>query len=219
MLKKDIDLIKRIPTPEVDIDTLKNILREYSRPYEKIRSWVGQGVLIRMTRGWYVLGQEFRSRPWSREYTANVLYTPSYISLDYALSYYGFIPERVQTVTSITTGKTRIIDTPLGRFSYRKVPEKVFQMGIDLHTPEHGPSFFIATPEKTLADKVNQFFTMEDIRQTGLNQLLFNNLRIEPEKILTLDYKELENITYIYRSRKVSALNEFVNNLHKKRRS
>jgi hypothetical protein len=216
MLKKDMELIERIPSPEVDINTLKGVLEEYSKPYEKISSWVDQGVLIRMARGWYVLGKEFRKRPLSREYIANVLYGPSYISLDYALSFYSLIPERVMTVTSVTTMKTRIIDTPLGRFSYRKVPERVYRTGMDLHLPETGPSFFIATPEKALADKVNQFFALDETRGAGLYDLLVHNLRIEPSSLSSLDYSLLEEISQVYRSRKVSALAEFVRKLQKK---
>jgi hypothetical protein len=216
MLKKDMELIERIPSPEVDINTLKGVLEEYSKPYEKISSWVDQGVLIRMARGWYVLGKEFRKRPLSREYIANVLYGSSYISLDYALSFYSLIPERVMTVTSVTTMKTRIIDTPLGRFSYRKVPERVYRTGMDLHLPETGPSFFIATPEKALADKVNQFFALDETRGAGLYDLLVHNLRIEPSSLSSLDYSLLEEISQVYRSRKVSALAEFVRKLQKK---
>lgn len=216
MLKKDMELIEKIPFPEVDINTLKGVLEEYSKPYEKISSWVNQGVLIRMARGWYVLGEEFRKRPLSREYIANVLYGSSYISLDYALSFYSLIPERVMTVTSVTTMKTRIIDTPLGRFSYRKVPERVYRTGMDLHLPETGPSFFIATPEKALADKVNQFFALDETRGAGLYDLLVHNLRIEPSSLSSLDYSLLEEISQVYRSRKVSALAEFVRKLQKK---
>ena len=219
MLKKDMELIDRIPSPEVDINTLKGILKEYSKPYEKISSWVDQGVLIRMAMGWYVLGKEFRKRPWSREYMANVLYGPSYISLDYALSFYSLIPERVMTVTSVTTMKSRIIDTPLGRFSYRKVPERVYRNGMDLQFPETGPSFFIATPEKALADKVNQFISQKEIRETGLYDFLVHNLRIEPETLSSLDGGLFEEISRVYRSRKVSALAELIRELKERRNS
>jgi len=215
MIKKDMELIEKIPFPEVDIDTLKGVLQDYSKPYEKINSWVEQGVLTRMTRGWYLLGKEFRKRPWSREYVANVIYRSSCISLDYALSFYSLIPERVNTITSITPRKSRVIETPLGRFSYRKVPQRIYRAGMDLQVREGSPSFFIATPEKALADKVNQFFTSEEIKNTDLQELLIYNLRIEPEMLMTLDQDLMDSISHIYQSRRVTALADFIRKLRR----
>jgi len=42
------------------------------------------------------------------------LVNPAYISLEYALSYYGLIPEEAVVITAITTKKTESYD--LGRF-------------------------------------------------------------------------------------------------------
>jgi hypothetical protein len=50
----------------------------------------------------------------------------SFDSLDFTLTWYGLIPERVDTVTSITTGRSRIYNTPAGRFSYTCMSEKRF---------------------------------------------------------------------------------------------
>lgn len=206
MIKKDMDLITRIPAPEVDVDTLKNILKENSNPFIRIKSWIKQGVLTRMGSGWYILGEPYRKRPWSREYMANVLYGPSYISLSYALSFHSLIPERVVTVTSITTGKSRVIETPLGRFSYKQVPERVFRTGRDLYIRKNMPSFFIATPEKALADTVNQQIFSKEMRELDMYEYLTENLRIERKDLMGLDIAALERIALAYRSRKVFAL-------------
>ena len=91
--------------------------------------------------------------PISRELLANLIYGPSYISLDYALSYHGLIPERVETVTSVTLGRSRTFTTPYGMFSYRRLSQSRYAVGGLL--AEHGDlSFLIASPEKALADKV-----------------------------------------------------------------
>lgn len=217
MLKKDMELINKIPSGEVDIDTLKGVLEGYSKPYGKIRSWVDQGILVRMSHGWYVLNDKFGKRTWSREYMANVLYRPSYISLDYALSYYSLIPERVETVTCVTAMKSKIIDTPLGRFSYMKIPERAYPTGLDIRISESGPSFFIATPEKALADKINRFLTLEEIENSGLYEFLVYNLRIEPEALTSMNYEHFKEISMAYRSRKVSALAELIRKLRKAR--
>jgi hypothetical protein len=61
---------------------------------------------------------------------ANPLYGPSYISLEYALSYYGLIPERVESITSVTTKRSKKFITPLGSFSYEHIPLKAYPIGI-----------------------------------------------------------------------------------------
>ena len=48
------------------------------------------------------LEKSIRPLPYDTISLANVLYAPSYVSFDYALSYYGMIPERVHEITSAT---------------------------------------------------------------------------------------------------------------------
>ena len=48
---------------------------------------------MRIRKGLYAFGEPLRRAPISRELLANLIYGPSYISLDYALSYHGLIPE------------------------------------------------------------------------------------------------------------------------------
>ncbi|MBQ9398373.1 MAG: hypothetical protein IJU08_07755 [Bacteroidales bacterium] len=45
------------------------------------------------------------------------LYGPSYVSLHWALRWYGLIPERVETVTSVTTRHTREFENSLDIWS------------------------------------------------------------------------------------------------------
>ena len=67
-----------------------------------------------------------------------------------ALSYYGIIPEKPLSITSITTRKTKTFVTPAGRFIYRKTAVKHFGgYGIEGYGPE---AFLIATPAKALLD-------------------------------------------------------------------
>ena len=81
---------------------------------------------------------------------ANVLYEPSYLSLEYALNLYGTIPEAVADVTSVTTRKTMRFTNELGIFIYQKIKPQAFRgfkkMG------EGRNSFFIAEVEKAVVD-------------------------------------------------------------------
>ena len=78
-----------------------------------------------MKKGLYVFGENNRQRPYSREILANLMYGPSYISLEYALQHYGLIPERVEALTSVTVGRSRNIMMPFAAhgFAYRLIIE------------------------------------------------------------------------------------------------
>jgi predicted transcriptional regulator of viral defense system len=81
---------------------------------------------------------------------ANKIYWPSYISLETAFSHYGWIPEAVFTLTSISTRKTQVFDTPFGQFRYASIKPSLF-FGYQLLYHE-GYGIKIAEPEKALLD-------------------------------------------------------------------
>lgn len=83
-------------------------------------------------------------------YAANIIYGHSYVSLESALSYYGFIPEGVYRVTSVSALKTSTFNTSLGLFEYRKV-KKIMMFGYTL-IPFRNVNIRIAEPEKALID-------------------------------------------------------------------
>src|SRR3989338_8856991 len=62
-----------------------------------------QVFILQLKRGFYVFPDTLPPDV----YVANKLYAPSYISLEFALSYHGVIPETVYEITSVTTKATR----------------------------------------------------------------------------------------------------------------
>lgn len=112
--------------------------------------WRKQGHLIQLKRGIYVLSGDLRKQPLSMGFVANSLIWPSYVSLEYALSYYDLIPEKATVYTCVTTKKTTTFKTPLGTFEYRSVKEGLF-WGFTVKT-DNGRNYFIAYPEKALLD-------------------------------------------------------------------
>lgn len=103
-------------------------------------------LLIRLKRGLYALYDadipDF--------YLANKLYEPSYISLEFALSYHRVIPETVYEITSVTTKATRRFKA-LGKiFSYRRIKKEAFT-GYFI-SKQRGLTFIIAEPEKAFVD-------------------------------------------------------------------
>lgn len=109
---------------------------------KQVKGLIGAGVLARMIKGFYYLAS---SKPTDFE-LANVLYRPSYISLESALNYYGILVQSPQQITSVTTKLTRNIENAGKTFSYSHLIQKYFN---GYQTVD---GFLIATPEKALVD-------------------------------------------------------------------
>jgi len=201
-----------IPYEEFDYQTLLGALKGYARPRDRITALLRKGVIIRVKKGLYVFGEHERRRPYSRKILANLIYGPSYISLEYALWHYGLIPERVESVTSVTVGRSRKFSTPLGLFAYRMIPMAAFRAGMDQMEMEDGRSYLIAVPEKALADKLRA--DRVSIRsQRELQSWLFDDLRMDPAAIRDMQPARLEAYAGRYRSRKVLLLSKLVRRL------
>ena len=204
---------KRIQYEEFDYQTLMDCLEGYSRPRDKLSDLLRKEDIVRIKKGLYVFGNDYRRRPYSREILANLIYGPSYISLEYALHYYGLIPERVEAVTSVTSGRSRRFFTPVGLFVYRKIPLKAFQSGMDMIEIEGGRSFLIATPEKALADKIRDDRGTGVKTQRELQTYLVENLRVDQEALFILKPERLDEYAEHYHSRKVKLLANFIRRL------
>ena len=114
---------------------------------------------------------------------ANRIYSPSYVSMEMALSYYHLIPESVYTVTSVTTRKTNSFDTKIGNFDYRTVRcEFYFGFIIENYGDKH---YKIASKEKSILDYLYLnpgVREKEDFESLRINYDEFRN-GIDPEKI------------------------------------
>lgn len=189
----------------VDYQQLTSMLSDYAKPRDRISALLEKGDLVRVRKGLYVLGERYRLSPVAREQVANMIYGPSYVSLDYALSYYGMIPERVEEVTSVTTGKARRFETPFGVFSYRPLPVERYEPGIVFGGS--APSrFLIASPEKALVDKVWCDKRFKPVRQADFMAYLIDDLRIDRSRVADLDQAMLVRLASAYGSRRISML-------------
>jgi len=208
-------LLNKIPYEEFDYQTLLDTMQEYAQPRMKISSLLAKGTIIRVKKGLYVFGESLRRRPFCRELLANLIYGPSYVSLEYALHYHGLIPERVETVTSVTCGRSRTFDTPIGTFAYRMIPLEAFRIGMDRVELDAGRSFLIAIPEKALADRIVAERGAGITSQKELHDYLLTNLRIDQAALQELDTLRLVEIAGHYRSRRVKLLADLVSRLRK----
>jgi len=208
-------LLKKIPYEEFDYQALQDVVKGYAQPRKKISSLLAKGIIIRVKKGLYIFGEAQRRQPYCRELLANLIYGPSYVSLEYALHYHGLTPERVETVTSVTCGRSRAFDTPVGNFSYRMIPLEAFRTGMDRVELDGGRAFLIAIPEKALADRIVAERGADITTQKELHGYLMDNLCIDPAAMRGLDPARLAEITRHYRSRRVKLLADLVGRLRK----
>lgn len=207
-------LRQEIPFEEFDYQTLLDSLRGYGHPRKKITSLLRKGDIIRVKKGLYLFGEKYRRTLYCRELLANLIYGPSCISMEYALHYHGLTPERAETITSVTCGRSRSFDTPVGCFSYRMIPLDAFSAGIDRIELPDGRSFLMAIPEKALADRIVAERGSAIATQKDLLTFLNDNLRVDPAALRALDPDKLLTIAALYRSRRLKLLGNLIKRLN-----
>ena len=175
----------------VQTGTLKGIFSDYSAKEMKISALERDGQLIRLKRGLYVVSSDVTGKQTDIRICANHIYSPSYISLQWALRWYGLIPEHVVTVTSVTTNATKLFKNSLGYFSYRKVADSYFPIGIR-NVVDNGIGFLIARPEKALCDLILADSYLPSRSFTGLATYLEEDIRFDMDALKDFDVSIIE---------------------------
>lgn len=193
-----------------DYTQLMFALSHYQKPRDTVSGLLKRGHIIRVRKGLYVFGPVWRRTSLLLEPLANMVYGPSAISLDYALAWYGLIPERVNTITSVTTGRSREFNTPVGRFSYNQLTKKRFSAGLMRQNNQVG-SMLIAEPLKALADKVWTDIRFRPTSIASYADYLFADLRIDEDTLAPLIIKDkVHVIEQAYATRKVLWLMDYL---------
>lgn len=132
-----------------------------------------KGLLTQIKRGVYCLaGQELSNFEYS-----NVLYTPSYISLDSALNYYGILTQVPLSVTSVTLKRAKTIIYQNVSYEYFHVNPGYF-WGFEVIN-----NVLVADPEKSLIDKIYFESFKKDAEPGFADELIFDNM--SKEKLAT----------------------------------
>ena len=186
-----------------DYQLAMNRLARYRAPRNKILSLRRDGDLIQIKKGLYV-ASPFPGRPSTVHplAVAALIYGPSYVSLESALSHHGLIPERVDEITSVTCKRAKRFQTPLGRFTYRPVNESAFSYGVALEDVEGG-SFFLAEPEKALCDRIACIRRLSAMRE--IPAVLEEHLRVDLDAVVRMRVSVVRDIAKRYRRRNVDA--------------
>ena len=164
----------------------------------QLSRWQKKGLLLGLRKGVYLLNPQDQRTPPSNLVIANRLYEPSYISLEFALNFYGLIPEAVADLTSVSTRKTMRIKNDVGHFIYQHIQPQAFRGFRQLGQGQN--MYFMAEPEKAVVDflylnlsqipgaragndvfeQLFRFQNMEDLIPGRLFELggLFNNKKL-----------------------------------------
>jgi len=203
-----LQLRKAIGREEFDHTLLSSALSSYLAVDQKINELLKSGTIDRVKKGLYVFGPESRQAPICKESLANLIYGPSCISMEYALSFHGLIPERVETITSVTPKRDKEFNTPVGRFTYRYLNAAKYPHGIEQQWIDKLHPILIASPEKALCDYVVLNDVPEFTITSSAKAFLLQDLRIGQESWARFDVKKLLRLNAHYNSQNIARILE-----------
>ena len=188
---------------------LQSEYSSYVNPAAKISRLVKSRDLFPIIKGLYETDPSTPGR-----YLAGIIYGPSYLSFEFALSWHGLIPEAVYVYTSATClkKKKKQYDTSFGVYTYRDVPAGVFPYGTKLYE-ENGYGFVIASPEKAICDKL--YTCSPCANKKELRSLLFNDLRIDENSFRNVNFEELEELAGLYHTENHKILISFIREIRR----
>ena len=149
------------------------LLQGFSFHDSQFSLWVKKGHLLRLRNGVYAFAREVDKV--KGEEVAPLLYRPSYLSLETALSWYGFIPEMAYAYVSVTPKINRVFDNYFGRFIYRHIKSSLIWGYVSVSTPNG--HYLLAEPEKAILDYL--YLNLSRIHnQADLDSFRFNQDQI-----------------------------------------
>lgn len=158
--------------------------RRYRRPLgrkwpnDKIARWLGTGELVQLRKG-----------------------------LEFALSAHGLIPEGVATLTSVTTRRSRQVNTPLGIFSYTHLPLPLYGQDVRMESNPDGTRYLMASPTQALCDQIVLTRHLQANSVKTMRHFLLEDMRIESESVGALEQSVIQKcIAAGYKTRQLQAL-------------
>lgn len=189
------------------IKTYQQLLFEnnnYKNPKMKITRMVEKKEIYKVAKGIYETDRNVN--PY---FLAEPIYSPSYISFHSALSHYNMIPDVTYAITSATFNKrkTKRFETTLGVFTYRDIPKSAYPFSFE-RIEKDGYAYNMATKEKALCDTVYLYRTIKSVAE--MKQILLDDLRIDEEKIFSMDYYLIRDLAKLYHSVNLTFLEKYI---------
>ena len=140
--------------------------------------------------------------------TSSIL-SPSYLSFDWALSFYGLIPEKVVSITSASLGKrkNKTFINRFGRYEYSDISFKAFSEGLTYL--ERGDYIVkIAMKEKAICDSLCKWRVVKSVKD--LKELLFVDKRIDEDGFASCDFKLMKRLVALYGKTNLNLLRKLI---------
>jgi predicted transcriptional regulator of viral defense system len=208
MKKKALNNFKN--TIFITKDMLRDVSNENEESLSKsILRWCKRGELLKLKNGLYITKETYSKHINTDgfiELIANKLRTPSYVSLEYALSKYGVITESVYTVTSITLKTKRTFNNLTGQYIYKSIKKSLFN-GYKLEKFLSN-DYYIATKEKALFDYL--YFKAQTLPEDISNLNIAEELRLNLDSFTKKDFNKLSKYGTISNSKKLISI---INNI------
>ncbi len=202
--------LARLSNQPLSHQLLVSILKDYERPNDKIYQLAKEGVILSIKKGLYIVGPALNiDRKPEPFLLANHILGPSYVSVETALSYHGLIPERVYEIASMTTQAPRKFNTPLGTFTYTRLPLPYYAFGIRCEKLADDQYAMVASPEKALCDKIITTSGLLFRSRKAAKEFLLENMRMDEDALRQLNVKEM--MTWLKGSLKEESLSMVVN--------
>ena len=167
------------------------------RRYGQVKRALKSGELIRVMRGHYVLADTYRTQPVHPFALAQTLVTGSYVSMETALAFHGWIPEAVYTTASVTPGRKSksVQHKQFGRFEFNPLAlhKSGFLAGVERHVLSH-QAVLVASPLRALMD-LAAFRKQE---WAGVSWIE-SGLRIGPEHLLATRQQDFAALGDVYK--------------------
>jgi predicted transcriptional regulator of viral defense system len=157
----------------------------------RLNEWGKKGYIENVKRGFY----RFTDLPKQEGvlfFSANKIYSPSYISLESALSFHKIIPEAVFSVTSVSTLNTTNLKTSLGSFNYNHIKENLFfgYVWVEIN----GLTVSMASLEKALLDYL---YLNSELK----SEMDFQALRWNKEELKKINSQKIEDYLTLFNSK------------------
>lgn len=177
---------------------------------DNLLRWQRKGYIVKLRNKWYCF-KEFLTIPDSQYLIANQIYSPSYVSHQQALMFYGIIPEHIVDSTSVTTKKTNNFEILQRNYKYYSIKPELFFGYRLLPLTVNGiqRSINIAEKEKAILDLLYLFDfyrSADDIEGLRLNEHI-----METE----IDWNRMDSYTERFRSKTLSSKVNILQKIYK----
>jgi len=179
--------------PVFSLQDIKKVSSNFS--YRQLDRFAKKGYLKKIKRGFYCFSTQNLNQNFLF-YVANKIYSPSYVSMEMALKYYGLIPEEIFQITSVSTKKTANFETSVGNFDYRCVKPSLY---FGYRLVEFGrQKILLAEPEKAILD----YFYINSNLKTGDD---FLGMRINSDEFKAqINLEKLQKYLDVFANKRLS---------------